>query len=375
MRILFIQKVKGLAGSEKYFLEMLPALMKKGIHCEFVSVRMFNDNDKPLIFIKSLRKLGIKTYDLSFKNSYDYRIIKNLSEIIKENSFDIIHSHLIHADIWCSIYKIFSRNKIPLVSTKHGYDEKYINKYGFKVKINYFSKYYLLALFCEKFIDRSFAVSNGIKQLFTGLKISSENKIDVIHHGFLYEDLKQTNSKQEYQLLVVGRLIPFKGHRYLIESIAELIDFYPKIKLLILGSGPEKISLKKITKKFNVEKNVIFTGFDSNVNKYLCESQILVVPSISEGFGLVFLEGYNAKIPIIAFDVPASNEIIINNETGILVKPYSTKDLTVSIKNLFNNSSEQKRLATNGYKRLKEYFNIERMVNETISFYKNVLNL
>jgi glycosyltransferase involved in cell wall biosynthesis len=102
-------------------------------------------------------------------------------------------------------------------------------------------------------------------------------------------------------------------------------------------------------------------------------SDIVLVPSKAEGFGLVLLEAYSVKKPIVYFDVPALNEIVINQKTGLLVAPYSTSDFTKSIKYLLNNKKIAKNFGEQGYQYQKEAFYMKVMIDKTIKFYHSCL--
>ncbi|KXX70407.1 glycosyltransferase family 4 protein [Flammeovirga sp. SJP92] len=377
MKVLFIQKVKGLAGSEKYFLELLPELKRKGIECQFLSVRLMQDGDKPLLFNRKLEELGIKVFDVKSNSDISFQLLNKIKTIIQSDNFDLVHTHLIHADFWVALIQLFFNVKIIQLSTKHGYDEKYIELHGFKGEKKIRDKYYYICKFSEKFIKKSFAVSKGLQDLFIDLTISKPDNISTIHHGFNYPAIDNRKEfitqKPIYQLIIVGRLIPFKGHKLLFEALSKVKNHIPNVNLFVLGSGECKESLEQLSLDLDIEENVSFIGFTEDVNEYLLKSDVMIVPSISEGFGLVFLEGMNAKLPIVAFDVSASNEIIKDNENGILVKPYDIEKLAEAIIYLFENPEKRQTYAINGYDKLISYFSLTRMVEDTISFYEKAL--
>jgi glycosyltransferase involved in cell wall biosynthesis len=174
----------------------------------------------------------------------------------------------------------------------------------------------------------------------------------------------------------LGRIIPFKGHILALESLVKIKEKIPDVKLIIVGHGDEALikKLKQFIIKNDLINNVEFLGYKANVFDYLLNSDIMLVPSIAEGFGLVFLEAMNVKLPIIGFDVPATNEIVIHKETGLLVSPYDTNEMAKSVIELFNNKLLQEKLSNGAKSRLLSYFCLDRMVSETLQFYKDALN-
>jgi glycosyltransferase involved in cell wall biosynthesis len=380
MKILFVQKVKALVGSEKYFLELIPELEKRGIETEFVCVYNVTDKEKTIPFIKAYKRLNLKIHVLEVSSDKAMWItLKFIRNIVKQNKFDLVHSHLIHADFWMSTLKRLGSVKCPIVSTKHGYDEQFISKYGFDGEKIIKNKYYKICKFSEKKIHNSYTVSNGLRKLFIDAKICKSEKLRTIHHGFdLPNVIGKIDNKYKYstnQMVLLGRIIPFKGHMLALKAINEVKKQIPDFKLLIIGHGDEALisSLKNYILKKQLTNNVEFLGYKPNIYDYLVNSDIMLVPSIAEGFGLVFLEAMNAQLPIIGFDVPATNEIVKHNQTGLLVAPFNTSQMAKEIVELFNNKPLQKKLSNGAKDRLLSYFCLDRMVSETVQFYKDSL--
>jgi glycosyltransferase involved in cell wall biosynthesis len=99
-----------------------------------------------------------------------------------------------------------------------------------------------------------------------------------------------------------------------------------------------------------------------------------VSPSLYESFGLVFIEAFASKVPVVAFDAPAANEIITDNETGLLVPVSNSPALADKIIYVLQNPGEGKRIAINGYKKYVDYFNTERMVKDTVNWYHTIID-
>ncbi len=380
MRILIVQKVKALVGSEKYFLELLPALEKHGHKTVFACVYLTRDKAKTLPFINAMKRLNLAIHSLEVTS--DKSILKCLAfiaKIYKKGAFDLVHAHLIHADLWCALLKKTNRIKVPLVSTKHGYDEAYISKHGFSAEKLTKNRYYRLCKFSEKYINRSFAVSEGLRQLFINAGFSTADKIETIHHGFDLPEIDRTPNANfrfaQQQLVVLGRIIPFKGHQLLFNALPQVKAEFPDFKLIILGHGDADLiqQLEQFCTVNGLNENVVFKGYQNNIYDYLANSDIMVVPSIAEGFGLIFLEALNAKIPIIGFDVPATNEVLLHQKTGILVPPYNTDHLAQSIIELLKNEQLRANYADAGYARLHNYFSLDRMITATLAFYQRAL--
>ncbi len=377
MKILYIQIVRALAGSEKYFNEIMPMLKAKGIDCEFLCVHLSEDKGNHKKVTDPLEKSGIKVHYIETESRLNFSLLKDINAIIKSNNYDFVNTHLIYGEVWLALIKIFFNRKVRILSTRHGYNAAFTDQYGFDPDKRVYNPFYLLTRFAGMFSEGSIAVSQALKDFYIGQKICKEGKVDVVHHSFDFNfDVSSSNSsikKAKHQLVIVGRLIAFKGHRYLFSAIGKLVKKYPDIQLFVVGSGEIEQELKQQVQDLKLEKNIIFEGFKKNVLEYMAASDIVMIPSTSEGFGIVFLEAFAAKTPVIAFDVSASNEIIIDEETGLLVTPYDVDEMAQKIDELLSNPSKRKVLSEKAYQRLNTHFKPERMVDETIAFYRKML--
>jgi len=164
------------------------------------------------------------------------------------------------------------------------------------------------------------------EQFIKLLKIPKE-KLKVIPEGVDLEkfnrniDASDINEKlgNERKILFVGNLHPNKGVHFLIKSFALVKSRINDVKLIIVGDGPLKYYLINLTKRLNLEKDVIFTGFvnDEELPKYYASCDIFASASVLEGFGLIFLEAMALGKPIVAFNLASIPEVVGNS--GILV--------------------------------------------------------
>ena len=131
--------------------------------------------------------------------------------------------------------------------------------------------------------------------------------------------------------------------------------------------------LTDLTYKLNIDKNVTFLGQINNVPTWLEACDIFIQPSIEEAFGLVFAEAGAKSKPVIATAVGGIKEIVVSEETGILVPPASPKKLENALQILLNSTKTRKKYGDNGYKRIVENFSLNNMVNKYIKIFKRVI--
>lgn len=378
MKILFVQKEGGIFGAENYHLKVIPGLSAKGVEVDFLRLYTDYQGGKGGEFINRLNRLGVKTYEV---NIGKYPKLGALNEIrkIANDGYDLVHTHLIHADFHLALIKAFLRLKPKLVSTKHGYDNAFTSKFGFDASKQTNTPYFLLSRWAERRMAASFTISHGLRNFFIKTGLSEPEKMRIIHYGFDMPENYLSKGKEDYrqapkQVMMAGRLVAFKAHRFVIEAMPKLVQaFGSDIKLLIAGTGDLEVELKEQVGRLGLSESIKFLGYSKEVGSLMANSDVVVVPSISEGFGVVFLEAFSAKSPVVSWNVPAGNELIEHGQTGYLVQPYNVNLLAEQLIDILDNPEDQGDIVEAAYDRLKSHFNLDRMVNETISFYKQAL--
>lgn len=377
MKILFVQKEGGIFGAESYQLKIIPALISRGFEIDFLRLYTDYQGGKGGRFIDILRSHGVKTYEINIGRVINPLNLIRINRIIRQGKYDLVHTHLIHADLHLALTRIFLNPSLRIVSTKHGYDNAFTARHGFDPARQTLTPYFLLSKFSERFMIRSFTISRAIRNFFLKTGLSSEKKMSMIHYGFDFEASAQNWIAKEYrlfekQLIIAGRLVRFKGHRFVLEALPAILKKYPEAGLVIAGSGDMEGELKALAHSLGIAARVAFIGYTSDVPRWMFNSDVVIVPSISEAFGVVLLEAFNGCKPVVAFDVPACNELIRNGETGFLVEPYNTAKLGDTIMAILDDPERGKSVGLAAQAVLRSYFNLNRMVEETIQFYKSI---
>ncbi|NVJ47470.1 MAG: glycosyltransferase family 4 protein [Cytophagia bacterium] len=378
MKILFVQKEGGIFGAENYQLKVIPGLMASGLEVDFLRLYTNYQGGKGGEFIKRLNDQGVKTYEVNIGKYPKPKVLKEIKNIA-DGGYDLIHTHLIHADFYLALIKTFLGLKPVLVSTKHGYDNAFTSKFGFDASKQTNTPYFLLSKWAEKRMKASFTISQGLRNFFIQTGLSKPERMRIIHYGFDMPENYLSKGKEGYrqapkQIIIAGRLIAFKGHKFLIQAMPKLVETFGfDVKLLIAGTGDLELKLKEQVSKLGLSESIKFLGYSKEVGCLMANSDVVVVPSISEGFGVVFLEAFSAKTPVVSWNVPAGNELIQHGRTGYLVKPYDVSLLAEQLIDILDNPEDQGDIVEGAYDKLKSYFNLERMVEETIAFYRDAL--
>jgi len=172
---------------------------------------------------------------------------------------------------------------------------------------------------------------------------------------------------------IIARLDTNKGINFLIDAFAEIASKDPCLSLIIVGNGVNKKELEKQTEKLNLKDQVIFAGYQSEVNAFIKYLSIFVISSLNEALPLVLIEAMSHAKPIIATTVGGIPEVIIHLENGLLVPPANAAALTDNLLLLINDLELQKKLSLNARKTYETNFTVNRMLEETKSIYQKII--
>ena len=186
MRVLVSQKVEAIAGSEKYLLYLLPALKAQGLQVEFLTLYPKGEIDKIKEFQAKIKEFEIPAYALPVSHIPTLPQLRAINRLTRAGRYDVIHVNLLAADFIFALIKLLFHRKMVLVSGKHGYEPDYTNRFGFDASKKRRDLYWYCAVFAEKFINRSYAISKGLYDLHIGLDISKStiSELYIISRGF-----------------------------------------------------------------------------------------------------------------------------------------------------------------------------------------------
>ncbi|WP_421867966.1 glycosyltransferase family 4 protein [Motiliproteus sp.] len=167
----------------------------------------------------------------------------------------------------------------------------------------------------------------------------------------------------------IGALIDLKGQRYTLEVARQLQHSHPDVHFLFLGSGPNLGSLKQQAAGLS---NVEFVGQVQNVGDYLACFELLLMPSLMEGFGSTILEAMHHGVAVIASEVGGIPDIIQNQSNGLLVPPADSQSLANAAVCLLDHQAEREQIAENGRQTVGAY-RPEVVFNQCWTLYQNLL--
>ena len=184
-----------------------------------------------------------------------------------------------------------------------------------------------------------------------------------------------TPKRNPYQIAMTARLVAWKGIDGVIRAVALLVDQFPDIALVVAGDGPEEESYKALAHELGVEKHVTFLGRVTRAETWHLRknSAIYVLNSTYEGLPHTALTSFAAKIPMIATNIPGTNEAVYHEQSGLLVEPGDTEALAAAIARLLADEALQEKLVAGATALLEEKFSWDAHVRTLLNFFDLVV--
>ena len=173
---------------------------------------------------------------------------------------------------------------------------------------------------------------------------------------------------------VVGRLHPIKGHRYLVRGWPMVTARFPGARLILAGPATpaQHAAIGREASLTGCSDSVIVAGLRHDVPRLLGAMDVVVVPSLAEGFSNVVLEAGAAGRPVVATRVGGNAEAIVDGETGLLVEPQDPIALARAILTLLEDPARRRRMGESARRRVSEMFTVEKMIEGYESLYASL---
>jgi glycosyltransferase involved in cell wall biosynthesis len=349
MRVMHVHRIRGIGGSERHLLTLLPALAERGIDPIFVGL-----DDPAWDAADFYGALQVPAVRIMSPRDFDPLLLVRLARTLRA---DIVHTHLVHADVYGGLAARLRGTH--LVSTKHNDDPFRIGPFRFVERG------------LSRLTDRIVTITDALHRFTVDQVGVPADKVETIHYGLDgVPDAWGVNPPDDVPesarvLLAVARLTDQKGIDVAIRALAELPD---DTVLVVLGEGPERATLLRLARDLGLESRVFLLGRVPDVAAWLGRATVLVHPARWEGFGLGVLEAMLAGLPVVATNVSALPELIVDGETGVLVEPDDAAALARGIARAL----DRPELGAGGLERARSEFSVGRMADRTAALYLKV---
>lgn len=358
MKILHISRTMGQGGAEKVVYQ----ICKDSNDIEMVIASTGG------IYEDELNKIGVKHFkipDIDCKNPIS--IIKTffiLRKIIKNEKIDIVHSHHRMAAFYSRILNICNR-KFKRVYTAHNifYNKKILLRFSLKG-------------------STIVACGDGVKNNLVNFYNIKEDKISIIYNsvevneiGIKNGTLEDLKNKNKIIIGTIGRLTEQKGIDIFIKSISKVVKSNKNVVGVIVGDGENRNVLENLVKDLNIEKNIIFLGYQKNVFDIIKQLDFIILASRWEGFPLTPIEVFSMKKTIIASNIDGNNEIVKHEYNGLLFEKDNIDELSNKIEELVMDEAKITKLEKEALKTFNDKFSYDKFINNYLNLYKNTLNI
>lgn len=356
-------------GAEQHLLTLIknidPARFQVSVACLFA---------KP--FAEITEDAGINTVVFEMGSKFNLKIIPLLAAYIKKEGFAIVHTHGVRANLVGRLAARMAGIK-PVVSTVHS-----VLAFDYARRLERFINW-----FCERstrgLTTHFVTVCDLLARQLVREGINPD-QVTTIHNGLELEKYRQLpepgNIRAEFKISddtplvgIVARLHPVKGHRFLFQAVQRALAEVAGLKLLVVGSGPDRQELEGYARELGIEGSVIFTGFRKDIPEIMQDLDLVVLSSLSEGLSLTIIEAMAVGKPVLATAVGGTPEIISDGRDGFLAPPADAAALANKIVCLAQRRDTADKVGQAARATVREKFSAAGMARKTEQLYSKIL--
>lgn len=322
---------------------------------------------------EALENRDVRTYTLDALSRWQLpAAILKLSQILRREQVDIVQTHTFDPTTVGLLAAKLARTPLTILTRHHADFSTLFNK-PIHRRIDRWH-----GLMC----DKVWSPSVFIKQCMMRYEGIPDGRITVIPHGFDFQLMRPRLSTEErcalretvggdgnYLIGMVARLSVEKGHEYLLRAVPEVVYHHPHARFVIIGDGPRRQELERMTADLGISDVVLFLGWRWDAWDLIEAMELIVHPSLSEPFGNVYVESMALERTVITTSDSAAPEIIDHEETGIIVPPRDPGAITTAIVELIQNPERARQIGREARRRAIERFNFPKMMKEYERWY------
>lgn len=358
LSILFYTDTPNVGGAEKQMGLLAKYLKLRGISISLVYGKYSALGRHPE-FLSGYDR----TFFLNAAHKHDPRHYFGLKKILRMEKFDLVHLHLWNPGACRYAFFAATRAGVPVITTEHDPFELYGLKRWIKKA-------------CLRRTAHTIAVSQDNQADLQAWYGIPDDRITVVFNGIELEPFLNNQVRANLPvhsgdtvITCVAELHERKGHDDLLKAFQRLGSAFPKLHLMLVGSGPRQ---KELQKNWGSNYRIHFLGWRDDIPQILKASDLFVLPSPKEAFGLSVLEAMASGVAVIATNSGGLKDIIENGKSGLLVPPANPEKMAEAIITLLCNPNQKRDLEEAALKRVQS-FSAERMANETLKIYSSVL--
>ena len=360
MKILHVETGRHLYGGPQQVIYLISALSERGHDSTLVC--------PPDSGIDSAARMaGIRVENLFCAGDLDLPFAYRLAQYIQATKPDLVHCHSRRgADVLGGLAARFA--DVPAIVSRRVDN----------------TEMRLMAALRYRPFKKIIAISVAIAEVLRACDVDAD-RIEVIRSAVDTERFATAPdcavfreefsvADDDFVIAAAGQLIPRKGHRYLLQAVADLKRTYTNIRLIIFGEGYLNNQLRAQAASLGLADTVQFAGFRDDLDDFIGCFDVFAHPALAEGLGVATLKAAAAGIPVVGFDAGGLSEAVDDGETGLLVPAEDVLQLQNALRRLLTDKDLRTRLGAAGQVRMQKEFSIATMADKHIALYDAVLN-
>ena len=371
MKILYIITGLNYGGAETQLAKTIPYLRALGEDIRVISLT------PPLAYVEELEKAGIPVISLEIRSKKpDLRPILRAVRLIRQWRPDIVHAHMVHANLFARIVRLLAPIPI-LICTANNVIEKGRKGAGRLRELAY--------RLTDPLCDLTLQVSQAGLERYVKIGAVPRHKIRCLHNGVDLDEFKPDFEARArlrramgldglFVWLAVGRLEPQKDYFTMIQAFRKVQCEQPASRLLIVGEGSLRLAIEKMVIEFELKDKIIFLGIRRDIANIMNAADAYVMSSTWEGLPNVLLEAHATGLPAVVTDVGGNREVVQDGITGFIVPPKSPEALAHAMLRLMNLSQEERqRMGEAARRHVEMNFDLRKRVENLRVLYQELL--
>jgi len=363
MKILHINTEPTWRGGEQQTLNLLVGLNERQIACHLVCQAGSPMEERAV-------RAGVVVFPITMRGEIDLAAGIRIRKLINKFNYNIVHSHTSHAhslaflaSIGTGVTRLVTR-RVDFSIFRHSF----LRLSG--IKYRHMAEYYIV-------------ISRKIKDVMVADGVAAE-RIFVVHSGVDLQRFAGVSGDHlitefnltpgEKVVINVAHLAGVKGQQFLVRAIPRVVKKIPGVRFFIVGKGELLAELKALAASLGITRELVFTGFRSDVGAFYKIADLFVMSSVNEGLGTAVLDALAAGKTVVAADSGGIPEIIRDGETGRLVEPSNPEALARGIIDVLNHPEQAGRMAAQGRALVKKQFSTETMTEKNLAVYRMLLS-
>ncbi len=363
LKVLFMIDELDIGGTEQQILELVRRIDRDRFEPHVCCFRYGRK-------AKEIASFGVPVHHEPKRLKADPGLVLRLASLLRREQFDIVQTYLWTANTWGRLATRLAGTPIVLASERNVdiWEERYKRVIG---------------RWLAKSTDTIIANSEAVRRYLLDRGGLAPDKVVTIYNGVNFERFRAPCDpavrREELGLPadailagVVARVEPAKDHGTLLQAFALVRDRIPQLHLAIVGGGSEEARLRRMSRDLGISDHVHFTGFRTDAAEWLQTVDFSVLSSVKEGLSNTVIESMAAGRALAATDVGGNAEVIVPEETGLLLPSRDTRALSEALVRLTESAELREEFGRAGQARVESVFSVASMVSNTEKLYESL---